>query len=159
MVDRMRYTSLLVLAAIVLVAQVPNISGDRIRDHVKYLASDKLEGRGVGTPGEKFATEYIASQFAMIGAKPAGEHGTYFQRVPLVGATTQPNATLAAVGANQTVSFRWLDDFVGVSELQQPTDQFEAEAIFAKIKTFQQRRAERFVARFQIGQVQIGKHV
>ena len=33
-------------------------------------------------------------------------------------------------GANQTVSFKWLDDFVGVSELQQPTDQFDAEAVF-----------------------------
>src|SRR5579864_5820021 len=130
MVDRMRHISLLVFAAIVLVAQTPNISGDRIRTHVKYLASDKLEGRGVGTAGEKLATEYIASQFATIGAKPAGERGTYFQRVPLVGATTESSATLAAVRSNQTISFKWLDDFVGVSELQQPTDQFEAEAIF-----------------------------
>jgi Zn-dependent M28 family amino/carboxypeptidase len=130
MVDSMRHISLLAIATIILVAQIPNISGDRVRAHVKYLASDKLEGRGVGTAGEKLATEYIASQFAMIGAKPAGEQGTYFQRVPLVGATTEPIATLAAVGTKQTVSFRWLDDFVGVSELQQPTDQFEAEAIF-----------------------------
>jgi Zn-dependent M28 family amino/carboxypeptidase len=126
----MKRIGLVVMAAIAAWAQAPNISGDRIRAHVKYLASDQLEGRGVGTQGEKLATEYIASQFAMIGAKPAGDHGTYFQTVPLVGVTTQPNATLAAVGANQTVSFRWLDDFVGVSELQQSTDQFEAEAIF-----------------------------
>src|SRR5579864_6790487 len=130
MVDRMRHISLLVFAAIVLVAQTPNISGDRIRTHVKYLASDKLEGRGVGTAGEKLATEYIASQFATIGAKPAGERGTYFQRVPLVGATTESSATLAAVRSNQTISFKWLDDFVGISELQQPADQFEADAIF-----------------------------
>ncbi len=34
------------------------------------------------------------------------------------------------MGANQTVSFKWLDDFVGVSELQQPDDQFDAEAVF-----------------------------
>ena len=126
----MRRTGLLGLVALAALAQLPNISADRMRAHVKYLASDQLEGRGVGTRGEKLATEYIASQFSMIGAKPAGENGTYFQKVPLVGVTTQPNATLAAVGANQTVSFRWLDDFVGVSELQQPTDQFDAEAVF-----------------------------
>src|SRR6202047_4803037 len=105
-------------------------AADRVRAHVKFLASDLLEGRGVGTRGEKLATEYIATQFALIGAKPAGDQGTYFQRVSMVGATTDPGAALSAVAANKTVSFRWLDDFVGVSELQQPTDQFDAEAVF-----------------------------
>jgi Zn-dependent M28 family amino/carboxypeptidase len=122
--------SLLSLAAAAIFAQTSDISGDRVRAHVKFLASDLLEGRGVGTRGEKLATDYIATQFALIGAKPAGDQGTYFQRVPMVGAATGPGATLSAVGSNQTVSFRWLDDFVGVSELQQPNDQFEAEAVF-----------------------------
>lgn len=126
----MKRQGLLLIVAIAAFAQAPEVSGDRIRAHVKYLASDQLEGRGVGTRGEKLATDYIASQFAIIGAKPAGDHGTYFQQVPLVGVTTQPNATLAAVGANQTVTFHWLDDFVGVNELQQSKDQFEAEAVF-----------------------------
>src|SRR6202140_5183188 len=122
--------SLLLLAAAATFAQISDISGERVRAHVKFLASDLLEGRGVGTRGEKLATEYIATQFALIGAKPAGDQGTYFQRVPMVGASTDPSATLSAVGSNKTVSFRWLDDFVGVSELQQPTDEFEADAIF-----------------------------
>src|SRR5579883_57099 len=111
-------------------AQTGDISGERIRAHVKFLASDLLEGRGVGTRGEQLATQYIASQFAVIGAKPAGEQGTYFQRVPMIGAATQPGASLAAANSSQNVSFKWLDDFVGVSQLQQPTDQFDAEAIF-----------------------------
>src|SRR5581483_4996950 len=118
------------LIAAALVAQTADVSADRIRDHVKYLASDQLQGRGVGTPGEKLATDYIAEQFRMIGAKPAGENGTYFQRVPMVGASTQKSATLAAVAGNETVSFRWLDDFVGINQLQQSKDQFEADAIF-----------------------------
>jgi len=122
--------SLSLLAAAATFAQISDLSGERVRAHVKFLASDLLEGRGVGTRGEKLATEYIATQFALIGAKPAGDQGTYFQRVPMVGATTDPGAALSAVAANKTVSFRWLDDFVGVSELQQPTDQFDAEAVF-----------------------------
>jgi Zn-dependent M28 family amino/carboxypeptidase len=126
----MRTIIFLVIAVIAAAAQMPNISADRIRAHVKYLSSDKLEGRGVGTRGETLATEYIASQFAKLGAKPTGDHGTYFQKVPLVGVTPQPNSTLAAIAGNKNVSFRWLDDFVGVSELQQPVDQFEADAIF-----------------------------
>src|SRR4051812_39441310 len=111
-----------------IVAQTADISGDRIREHIKYLASDKLEGRGVGTRGETLATDYIAGEFKEIGAKPAGDGGTYFQKVPMIGAETQPNATLAAVAPKQTVSFQWLNEFVGVSQLQQPSDQFEADA-------------------------------
>ena len=110
------------LFSCVLLAQTTDITGDRIRPHVKFLSSDLLEGRGVGTRGERLATEYIATQFALAGAKPAGDRGTYFQRVPMVGATTQSGATLAAVGASQTVPFKWLDEFVGVSQLQQPAD-------------------------------------
>jgi Zn-dependent M28 family amino/carboxypeptidase len=119
----------LVLFSILAFAQ-PEISGERIRAHVKFLSSDLLEGRGVGTRGERLATEYIATQFALIGAKPAGDRGTYFQRVPMVGAATQSSATLSAVSNNQTVPFKWLDEFVGVTELQQAAGQFDAEAIF-----------------------------
>src|ERR1700731_1317010 len=122
--------SLLLLAAAVTFAQISDLSGERVRAHVKFLASDLLEGRGVGTRGEKLTTEYIATQFALIGAKPAGDQGTYFQRVSMVGATTDPGAALSAVAANKTVSFRWLDDYVGVTELQQTENQFDAEAVF-----------------------------
>ena len=120
----------LVLLVTAMACAQTDISGERMRAHVKFLASDLLEGRGVGTRGGELATDYIAAQFALVDAKPAGENGTYFQRVPMVGATTSPGATLSAVGARQTVSFKWLDDFVGVSELQQPNDQFDAEAVF-----------------------------
>jgi Zn-dependent M28 family amino/carboxypeptidase len=111
-------------------AQVTGISGERMRAHVKYLASDLLEGRGVGSRGGDLASEYIASQFATAGAKPAGDNGTFFQRVPLIGAETAPGAVLMASGAGKQISFRWLDDFVGVSQLQKPDDDFDAEAIF-----------------------------
>src|SRR6266849_10735017 len=102
----MRRFALFLLTASAVFAQNTDISGERIRPHVKFLASDLLEGRSVGTRGEKLATEYIATQFALIGAKPAGDQGTFFQRVPMVGASTDPSASLSAVGANKNVSFR-----------------------------------------------------
>ena len=125
----MKKFALVLLVTAVAWAQ-PDISGERMRAHVKFLASDLLEGRGVGTRGGELASAYIASQFAVAGAKPAGENGTYFQRVPMVGVTTSSNATLEAVSGDKTVPFKWLDDFVGVDELQQPEDSFDAEAIF-----------------------------
>ncbi|MBV8820904.1 MAG: M28 family peptidase, partial [Acidobacteriaceae bacterium] len=115
---------------LLLQSQISGISGERIRPHVKFLASDLLEGRGVGTRGGDLATEYIASQFALIGAKPAGDNGTYFQRVPLVGATTLPSASLTAAAAGKTLSLKWLTDFVGVTHQQKAGVKLDAEAIF-----------------------------
>ncbi len=119
--------ALLTVAAL---CQTSDISGERMRAHVKFLASDLLEGRGVGSRGGDLAAEYIASQFALVGAKPAGDNATYFQRVPLVGAATEPGSTLSAESQGKRVAFRWLEDFVGVSQLQKPKNQFDAEAVF-----------------------------
>src|SRR4029077_6947311 len=72
-------------------AEAPDISSERIRAHVKFLARDLLEGRAVGTRGGDLASEYIATEFALDGLKPAGDNGTYFQNFALVGADPQPN--------------------------------------------------------------------
>ena len=62
----------------------PAQSADRVRAHVEFLASDLLEGREPGSKGYDIAANYVASQFAQLGLKPAGQDGTYFQTVPLV---------------------------------------------------------------------------
>ena len=111
-------------------AQMSDVSGQRIRAHTRFLSSDLLEGRGVGARGGRLATEYIASQFELMGAKPAGDNGTYYQKVPLVGVETQPDSSLAATAEGQTVSLRWLDDFVGSNERQQSAEAIDAEAVF-----------------------------
>src|SRR5579862_4531224 len=105
----------IVLLAFTAAAQVEEIAAERIRAHVKFLASDLLEGRGVGARGGDLATEYIAAQFALADAKPAGDNGTYFQNFTLIGAAPQPETQLTAVTREgNTISFRWLDELVGV---------------------------------------------
>src|SRR6202521_2631733 len=122
------------LFAVAAAAQIDQMSGERIRAHVKYLAGDLLEGRGVGTRGGDLAAEYIATQFALLGAKPAGDNGTYFQKLTLVGAeplaTTELSTTLNTTGSGKTISFRWLDEFVGVTYQQKPDVEFDADAVF-----------------------------
>jgi aminopeptidase YwaD len=54
-------------------------SEKKLLDHIKYLADDKLEGRLTGTPGEMLSSLYIAKKLRSIGAKPAGDNGTYLQ--------------------------------------------------------------------------------
>ncbi len=45
--------------------------------HIEYLASDSLEGRRVGTPGEQKAMAYISREFKNIGLLPKGESDYY----------------------------------------------------------------------------------
>ncbi len=47
--------------------------------HVAVLADDNLGGRGIGSRGIDQAAAYIAGQYALIGAQPGGDNGTYFQ--------------------------------------------------------------------------------
>jgi Peptidase family M28 len=63
-------------------AEVNNFSIQRLDAHVRFLASDLLEGRGTGTRGYGLAALYVASQFEQLGLKPAGVNGTYMQPVP-----------------------------------------------------------------------------
>ena len=68
------------------VAQAPfdlASSAERVKGHMAFLASDLLEGRQPGEKGYDIAANYVASQFAQLGLKPAGDNGTWFQSVPL----------------------------------------------------------------------------
>ena len=43
-----------------------------LQQHIKYLASDSLEGRRTGTQGETLAMQYIVKQYESIGLEPKG---------------------------------------------------------------------------------------
>src|SRR5690349_9537394 len=72
---------------VVAIPAMQKIDPERIRAHVRFLAHDLLEGRGTGQRGGDIAAEYIATQFALDGLKPAGDSGTFMQKVPMVGVT------------------------------------------------------------------------
>ncbi|WP_428939384.1 M20/M25/M40 family metallo-hydrolase [Fontivita pretiosa] len=71
---------------------------DSIRQHLQYLASDELEGRGVGTRGLDLAADYIAARLREIGLKPLPGQDGYFQRFEMSGAASvdPANTSLAA---------------------------------------------------------------
>src|SRR5215468_1967728 len=69
------------------------ITPEHIRWHVRFLSQDLLEGRGTGQRGGDLAAEYIATQFWLDGLTAAGENGTFFQKVPMVGVTPAPETT------------------------------------------------------------------
>src|SRR5215472_17369828 len=48
---------------------------NNLKDHIHYLADDKLEGRRAGTHGEELAMRYISDQFTQIGLRAKGTDG------------------------------------------------------------------------------------
>jgi hypothetical protein len=55
-------------------------SETRLRDDVGYLASDELEGRGVGTDGINKAADFLAAEFGKLGLKTNTVDGGAFQK-------------------------------------------------------------------------------
>ncbi len=108
-----------------------DIDPEKIRAHVKFLASDLLEGRGTGQRGGDIAAEYLATQFELYGLKSGAENGSYFQDVPMVGVKTLPDTSFKLVPANgEAVALKNLDDFVTNNESQTETADFDAPIVF-----------------------------
>jgi hypothetical protein len=55
----------------------PLFSAQKMKAHIDYLASEELQGRGLGSAGIDKAAEYIANQYQKMGLKPAGNNGYY----------------------------------------------------------------------------------
>ena len=107
------------------------INPERIRWHVRFLSHDLLEGRGTGQRGGDLAAEYIATQFAEYGLKPAGDHGTYMQKVPLVGITTLPETQFALIPKQgEAMNLKPLDEYVAYDQTQQAQSDVDAEIVF-----------------------------
>jgi Zn-dependent M28 family amino/carboxypeptidase len=63
-------------------SRAPRITPAEIDGHLRFLASDLLEGRAPATRGGRLTAEYIASQLRIAGLEP-GAGGAYFQKVPI----------------------------------------------------------------------------
>lgn len=112
-------------------AEMKGIDAERIRAHVRFLSHDLLEGRGTGQRGGDIAAEYIATQFALYGLKPAGDNGTYLQKVPMVGLETQADTTFSLVPeSGDVMSLKRFDDFVATDNSQNAESVVDAPIVY-----------------------------
>ncbi len=113
-------------------AAAASIDAGKIREHVRFLSLDLLEGRGPGTRGAEVAAEYIATQFALAGLKPAGEKGTYFQPVPLYAVHTDEEKTKFAFvpASGAPVDLTYGTEIVAKDETGQPSAEIDAPIVF-----------------------------
>jgi Zn-dependent M28 family amino/carboxypeptidase len=87
-------------------------AADMLR-HIKYLSSDELEGRGPGARGEELTVDYLVNELKRMGLTPGNPDGTYIQKVPLAGFTTQAEASFRT-GAGE-LKLERNKDYVAVS--------------------------------------------
>jgi Zn-dependent M28 family amino/carboxypeptidase len=103
------------------------LSADVLRGHLEFLSDDALEGRAPGTRGGELAQKYIASQFRRLGLLPAGDSGTYYQRVPIISLTPTPTLAITAPAASP---LSWKDDYVLWSMRNDSSVSVRGEAVF-----------------------------
>jgi Zn-dependent M28 family amino/carboxypeptidase len=104
----------LVVAACATVAAGERVTIDEptFRRHLATLASDEFEGRKPATRAEEKTVEYIRAQFAAAGLEP-GNGGEWFQKVPLVEITADPDTALTFERAGRpAVTLKFGDDMV-----------------------------------------------
>lgn len=101
-----------------------------LKAHIRFLSDDLLEGRGPGTRGGELAAKYIAAQLEALGAKGAGEGGSFFQPVSLVGVKADPGTTLTIAGASGNETFKFAEDFVAFTGAQTEQVDVDADLVF-----------------------------
>lgn len=89
----------------------PVVAVETLKDVTRTLSSDAFEGRAPATPAEDKATAYIVRRFTAAGLKP-GNHGTWFQDVPLVEITANEVTPLTFAGGKAPVSLAYRRDMV-----------------------------------------------
>jgi Zn-dependent M28 family amino/carboxypeptidase len=107
------------------------ITEPALRGHIRFLASDLLEGRGPGSRGDALAQQYIAAQFESLGLKPVLPENSWFQSVPLVGVTSHVPDTVTFRQGEKSLAIKRHDDYVFASGKPQPEVAIDsAEVVF-----------------------------
>jgi hypothetical protein len=107
------------------------IRPETIASHIRFLADDLLAGRDPGTPGYDVAARYVASELQAIGLRPAGEAGTYFQKVPFVRGTPVSSSLEFTGGPGAPVRLITGENAFLLTDLDQGLTDVSAEAVFA----------------------------
>jgi hypothetical protein len=69
------------------------IREDQLHDHIRFLADDLLEGRGPGSQGDQLTQLYLETQFRTLGYQPVPSLGSYRQRFPILGLSSNASKT------------------------------------------------------------------
>lgn len=109
---------------------LPQVRAAGLEEHIRYLASDQLQGRGTGTPGYDLAARYVRERFAGLGLDSAGTKA-YFQPVPLRLARAVEGSSLVLVGASGRRELTPYRDYVPWPDYLRPRVEVSAPLVLA----------------------------
>jgi Zn-dependent M28 family amino/carboxypeptidase len=107
---------------------LPTFEPATFEAHLRFLADDLLEGRGIGTRGGRLAAAYIEAVFRAAGLKPGSPDG-YLQKVPMVAFAPDPEATITLERGDSRTRLIAGEDFA-VINCGQPGGTLKAEPLF-----------------------------
>ena len=73
------------------------ITASQIRDYLTFISSDALEGRDTPSRGLDTAAQFLALNLSRWGFKPAGDAGSYFQKIALTSDVVDKEQTRVAL--------------------------------------------------------------
>lgn len=124
---------MLLLLAVLAQATPPSavnaIQPSWIAPHIRFLASDLLEGRETTKRGLRLAADYVAAQFETLGLEPASGEG-FVLRMPMRHSTVAgtPTLVLEINGVRRELTYG--TDFLVQPDLNRTIVAFEAPLVF-----------------------------
>ena len=88
------------------------ITPEEIDAHLRFLASDLLEGRAPATRGGRLTEEYLATQLQTFGVRPGVGDSSYFQRVPIDVVKADPKTIKVTASGKANANLRFTEDVV-----------------------------------------------
>lgn len=85
------------------------ITAQQLKDYLTFVASDEMEGRDTPSRGLDITAKFIALNLSRWGLKPAGDDGTFFQKIAMRRFKINPSATRAEMGGQ---AFTYGTDFL-----------------------------------------------
>ncbi|HEY8203369.1 MAG TPA: M28 family peptidase [Pyrinomonadaceae bacterium] len=88
---------------------VDTISAAQLRSYLSFIASDEMEGRDTPSRGLDTTAKFIGMNLGRWGFKPAGDDGTFFQKIALRRDALDATKTSAEINGQR---FIFADDFL-----------------------------------------------
>ncbi len=79
------------------------ITAAQLKDYLYYVASDEMEGRDTPSRGLDLTAKFIGMMLSRWGFKPAGDDGTFFQKIALKREAVDAASTVLSVGDTKFV--------------------------------------------------------
>lgn len=79
------------------------ITAAQLKDYLYYVASDEMGGRDTPSVGLNLTAKFIGTMLSRWGFKPAGDNGTFFQKIDLHRDTVNPIGTVATINGQSLI--------------------------------------------------------